>query len=502
MVEQKAFGTEDFCRFARLFRNAFLLEDNLVLNPARMPVFIPQTDALAKRQAKVLRGKSALNKIGVVTRIAVFAAAVTCIVLGVLYPKTFGLTIFIVGFFNYLLLIALRLSNNIGQLSESKQPSADAEPEVWPVFSILIPLKNEGEVVRGTVQAIADLDYPDVLKQVIVVVEETDRMTLDTLETLELPANFEVLQISEQPPFTKGRALLHALRAARGEYLTVYDAESRPEPQQLRKAARALSGSGGLWCFQAKIHISNRHTNWITRNFAIEYYEWYERHLRELSDQGLPFGLGGNSFFVARDILEQAGAWDPYNVTEDADLAVRLVEKNVRLRLLDSVTTEACPEHAPDWINQRTRWSKGLFVTQLAHLIRSLGIRQFGFAGWINFWLPMVCAGLVPFFNTFVPVYLLLGGFSFEWLLAMSGSLWMVLLINLISSTLLNRQTCRRLGMRIRAARALGDVMMYLFLHLGAGYKAYFEYFWSPLQWHKTAHSEAETPPEPVLTVP
>lgn len=467
-----------------------------------MPVFIPQTDALAKRQAKVLRGKSALNKIGVVTRIAVFAAAVTCIVLGVLYPKTFGLTIFIVGFFNYLLLIALRLSNNIGQLSESKQPSADAEPEVWPVFSILIPLKNEGEVVRGTVQAIADLDYPDVLKQVIVVVEETDRMTLDTLETLELPANFEVLQISEQPPFTKGRALLHALRAARGEYLTVYDAESRPEPQQLRKAARALSGSGGLWCFQAKIHISNRHTNWITRNFAIEYYEWYERHLRELSDQGLPFGLGGNSFFVARDILEQAGAWDPYNVTEDADLAVRLVEKNVRLRLLDSVTTEACPERAPDWINQRTRWSKGLFVTQLAHLIRSLGIRQFGFAGWINFWLPMVCAGLVPFFNTFVPVYLLLGGFSFEWLLAMSGSLWMVLLINLISSTLLNRQTCRRLGMRIRAARALGDVMMYLFLHLGAGYKAYFEYFWSPLQWHKTAHSEAETPPEPVLTVP
>lgn len=467
-----------------------------------MPVFIPQTDALAKQQAKVLRGKSALNKIGVVARVAVLAAAVTCITLGVLYPKTIGLAIFILGFFNYLLLIALRLSNNIGTLSGAKSASVAAEPDILPVFSILVPLKNEGEVVRGTVQAIAELDYPDVLKQVIVVVENTDRMTLDTLEALDLPANFEVLQIPEQPPFTKGRALLHALRIARGEYITVYDAESRPEPQQLSKAARALSSPDGPWCFQAKIHISNRRTNWITRNFAGEYYEWYERHLLELSDEGLPFGLGGNSFFVARDVLEQAGAWDPYNVTEDADLAVRLIEKKVRLRLLDSVTTETCPEQAQEWINQRTRWNKGLFVTQRVHLFRSIGIRQFGFAGWLNFWLPMVCAGLVPFFNTFVPVYLMFGGFPLLWLLVMSGSLWTVFFINLISSTLLNRLTYRRLGMRISVARAFGDVLLYLFLHLGAGYKAYLEYFLSPLQWHKTAHSETETAPKPALTVP
>lgn len=467
-----------------------------------MPVFNPRTDTLAEQQASVLRGKSALPKIGVVARAVVLTAMGTGIALGVLYPKTIGLTIFILGFLNYLLLIALRLSNNIGSLSGSKVSSVEAEPDRWPVFSILVPLKHEGEVVRGTVQAIADLDYPDVLKQVVVVVEETDQMTLGMLAAIELPANFEVLRIPEQPPFTKGRALLHALRAARGEYLTVYDAESRPEPQQLRKAARALTGLGDPWCFQAKIHISNRQANWITRNFAVEYYEWYERHLRELSDQELPFGLGGNSFFVAREVLEQAGAWDPYNVTEDADLAVRLVENNVRLRLLDSTTTETCPERARDWINQRTRWNKGLFVTQLVHLFRSIGTRQFGFAGWVNFWLPMVCAGLVPFFNTFVPVYLLLGGFSFHWLLAMSGSLWIVFFINLLSSTLLNQLSCRRLGMRISAARALGDVFLYLFLHLGAGYKAYWEYFSSPLQWHKTAHSETESAPKPVLTVP
>ncbi len=467
-----------------------------------MPVFIPQTDALAKQQVRLLRHKSALYKIGVLTRVVVLTAMVACIVLGSLYPKTIGLTLFVLGFFNYLLLIALRLSNNIGQLSGSKSTTAQTDPDIWPVFSILVPLKHEGEIVRGTVSAIADLDYPDVLKQVIVVVEETDSTTLDMLEALELPANFEVLRIPEQPPFTKGRALLHALRVARGEYITVYDAESRPEPEQLRKAARALSTPGGPWCFQAKIHISNRRTNWITRNFAGEYYEWYERHLRELSDQELPFGLGGNSFFVAREVLEQAGAWDPYNVTEDADLAVRFVEKNVHLRLLNSVTTETCPERMRDWVNQRTRWNKGLFVTQLVHLPRSLGIRQFGFAGWINFWLPMVCSGLVPFFNTFVPAYLLLGGFSFQWLLAMSGSLWTVLLINLISSTLLNRLTYRRLGMRVSVTRAFCDVVAYLFLHLGAGYKASFEYFLVPLQWHKTEHETPIMPQKPVLTVP
>ena len=135
-------------------------------------------------------------------------------------------------------------------------------------------------------------------------------------------------------------------------------------------------------------------------------------------------------------------------------------------------------------------------------MVSANDIRQFGFTGWVNFWLPMVRAGLVPFFNTFVPVYLLLGGFPLLWLLVMSGSLWTVFFINLFSSTLLNRLTYRRLGMRMSVARAFGDVLLYLFLHLGAGYKAYLEYFWSPLQWHKTAHSETETTPKPALTVP
>ncbi|MEQ1743797.1 MAG: glycosyltransferase [Saprospiraceae bacterium] len=462
---------------------------------------IQQTDALAKRQTNILGNKSAVHKIGPVVRIALFAVATGVLVAGVYFPKTIGLSLFVAGFFNYLILIAFRLSNNVGQLTESAPKQALADPLYWPSFTIIVPLKNEGEVVHGTLQAIADLDYPDVLKQVIVVVEETDTMTLSALSDADLPSNFERLLIPEKLPFTKGRALLHALRSARGEYVTVYDAESRPEPFQLRQAAQALAVPGGPWCLQASIRISNQSVNWITRNFAGEYYEWYERHLRELSDQDMPFGLGGNSFFISRALLEEAGAWDPYNVTEDADLAVRLIEKNVRLRLLDSVTTETCPERMADWTNQRTRWNKGLFVTQLVHLPRSVAIRQFGHVGWINFWLPMTCAGLVTFFNTFVPVFLMFGGFPFQWLFVLSGSLWTLFFVNLVSSTLINKLTYKRLGIRVGATRAFLDVLAYLVLHLGAGYKAYAEYFWSPLHWHKTAHKESQKPEKTVLNI-
>ncbi|MFN0013005.1 MAG: glycosyltransferase [Saprospiraceae bacterium] len=463
---------------------------------------IQQTDALANHQTGILRNKSAVHKIGPVVRITLFALATGLLVAGVHFPKTVGLFLFITGFFNYLILIAFRLSNNVGQLARSAPKQAPFDPEYWPSFTIIVPLKREGEVVHGTLRAIASLDYPDVLKQVIVVVEETDTMTLSALRDADLPSNFERLLIPEQLPFTKGRALLHALRSARGEYVTVYDAESRPEPQQLRQAARVLAMPGGPWCLQASIRISNQSTNWITRNFASEYYEWYERHLRELSDQEMPFGLGGNSFFISRALLEEASAWDPYNVTEDADLAVRLIEKQVRLRLLDSVTTETCPERMTDWTNQRTRWNKGLFVTQLVHLPRSVAIRQFGFAGWLNFWLPMACSSLVPFFNTFVPVYLICGGFSFQWLFVLSGSLWLMFLINVVCSTLINKLTYKRLGIRASYATAFFDVLAYLVLHLGAGFKAYAEYFWSPLHWHKTAHKEAQTTKESVLNIP
>lgn len=462
--------------------------------PLQNKPLLPHIDARAWKQVEILASKSAIFKIQWPNRLIAVLFWIGITLFGILYPFTIGLAIFSIGFFNYVLLLSFRLSNNFTRKSSATENTLLQEPVIWPSFSVIVPLKEEDDVIHATLQAIHALVYPNHLKQVIIVVEDTDLMTQKSLRNAVLPANFQVLYIPTAPPFTKARALLHALKQATGTYITVYDAESRPEPYQLKKAALALLDSATETCFQAKIKISNQTQNWITRNFAGEYYEWYERHLSELSARGLPFGLGGNSFFISKDALERAGAWDPFNVTEDADLSVRLAENGVQLRILDSITTESCPETPKNWINQRTRWNKGLFITQLVHLKRTLRNPHFKGESWLSFWLPMISAALVPFFNFYIPFYMTWGHLSYPILLVLSTTLWVLFFFNLLCSLLINVLTYQRLGMGSYGLWVLTDWFGYLFLQIMAGFKAYAEYFISPMYWHKTEHIEQHTP--------
>ncbi|MCA0229272.1 MAG: glycosyltransferase [Bacteroidetes bacterium] len=448
-------------------------------------------DSRAQFQLSLLGDKTALLKIGKSTRILLLSLVVVVIVTGVFFSQTLGLFFFGLGFLNYILLLSFRVSNNFYRRTK-KSITASMRVEEWPKFSILVPLKNEDEVIHATLQAIENLDYPSDRKEVLIVVEDTDLVTQRSLAQIDLPFSFRIIHIPELPPFTKGRALLYALSEATGTYLTVYDAESRPEPSQLKVAATALLQANNETCFQSKIRISNAGTNWLTRNFAGEYYEWYERHLSELSAQGLPFGLGGNSFFVSKKALEEAGAWDPFNVTEDADLSVRLSENGVKLQILDSVTTETCPDTPKGWINQRTRWNKGLFITQLVHLGRTFMSDIWRGEAWISFWLPMISAALVPFFNLYIPIYMTWGNLSLWNVYVMSVALWGLFSLNLVFTCAINYLTYRRMGIVVSPLRILKDWFLYLILHIASGVKAYAEYFISPLYWHKTQHLEDE----------
>jgi glycosyltransferase XagB len=455
-----------------------------------------QADEYAQQQLSILGNYSAYHQIITFKRLLLFLIWISVTVTGIIAPMSAGIVIFCTGFINYLILLAFRISNNAVESNSSSQPFDETGSDQWPSFSILVPLKNENEVIEATLAAIDLLHYPDNLKQVIIIVEETDTVTQQSLSAIDLPYNFEILYIPENTPHTKARALLHGLKVATGEYLTVYDAESRPEPDQLKKAALSLTGSSIPLCLQAKIKISNQDTNWLTRNFAAEYHEWYYGRLYKLSASGLPFGLGGNSFFISTSELEKAGSWDPFNVTEDADLSVRLVRHGVQLQLLDSITTESCPSEISSWINQRTRWNKGLFTTQLVHIPKSLSGSGFSAAGWRSFWSPMVCAAFVPFFNLYIPLYMLFSKLPFPLLSLFNMGLWLLFGFNLVVAGMISRRTYRNLKLKKSLAAVFLDSFRYLFLQIAAGFKAYFEYFISPLQWHKTAHHENETKPD------
>jgi cellulose synthase/poly-beta-1,6-N-acetylglucosamine synthase-like glycosyltransferase len=202
----------------------------------------------------------------------------------------------------------------------------------------------------------------------------------------------------------------------------------------------------------------------------------------------LPFGLGGNSFYISKENMLKAGSWDPFNVTEDVDLSVRLVRNGIKLCIFESYTDENCPETAGNWLNQRTRWNKGLFITQLVHLRKSFLKEGFSLKGWFSFWLRMVCGTMLPFFNIYISLYILFSYSLFKFTYVFSISLWGLLCINILISLIINAMNYKKLGISQSFFITFFDVIRYLFLQIIAGYRAFWEYFIAPLKWNKTLH--------------
>jgi glycosyltransferase XagB len=170
-------------------------------------------------------------------------------------------------------------------------------------------------------------------------------------------------------PQTKPRALNYALCFARGSLLTIYDAEDIPDPRQLRRAAAAFAVlPQDTACLQAELVFDNANENWLTRQFTIEYAMLFGMILPALAAHRLPLPLGGTSNHFRIDALRRAGAWDAYNVTEDADLGIRLARLGFDTDTITSCTYEEANVSLRNWMRQRTRWMKGFLATWLVHM--------------------------------------------------------------------------------------------------------------------------------------
>lgn len=253
-----------------------------------------------------------------------------------------------------------------------------------PDYTVLVPLYREGAVLPTLVERLSQLRYPTERLQILLLVEEDDEETRGALETVTLASSFEVVLVPPSEPRTKPKACNHGMTVARGEFCVIYDAEDRPDPEQLLKAVagfRRLPSS--VVCIQAELQYWNPDTNWLTRCFAAEYAVNFGLWLRGLDRFRLPIPLGGTSNHFRAEALADLGAWDPHNVTEDADLGVRIFRRGWGVRMMDSVTEEEANSRVGNWIRQRSRWIKGFYQTWLVHmrspvqLFRDLGFRDF-----------------------------------------------------------------------------------------------------------------------------
>ncbi len=278
-----------------------------------------------------------------------------------------------------------------------------------PTYSVLVPLFREAAILPDLVEALAAIDYPCAKLDVLIILEECDHETRRAAELVELPGFMRVIVVPDRQPRTKPKALNAALPFARGAYVAVFDAEDIPARDQLRKAARAFAaGKGRYACLQARLAIYNPRASWLTRQFTAEYATLFHALLPSLVAANVPIPLSGTSNHFPRKVLE-AGGWDPYNVTEDADLGIRLTRsRHGEIGLLDSATREEAPSEFRQWLPQRTRWIKGWLQTLLVHtrepsrLLSELGLwRSFAFMALIGgFVLSVLCYPL--FLMTFI----------------------------------------------------------------------------------------------------
>ena len=244
-----------------------------------------------------------------------------------------------------------------------------------PTYTILIALYREARIVPRLLRAVTAIDYPASKLDVKFIVEADDGETAAALASAHLPGFVEVIVAPPGEPRTKPRALNVALPLARGEFVTVYDAEDVPDPGQLRLAVSLFRRSEPeVACLQARLVIDNAADCWLTRMFALEYAALFDVTNPALVRFDLPVPLGGTSNHFRRSVLQSLGGWDPWNVTEDADLGMRLAMAGYRVADLPSSTLEEAPRHFGAWLRQRTRWMKGFLQVSVTHTRRPVRI--------------------------------------------------------------------------------------------------------------------------------
>ena len=428
--------------------------------------------------------------------------ALTLVAPVVSFLALFGLVLAFVTLGN-----AMKIAAAVAQLRAQNARPAGTEPVHTlrkPPVSVLVPLYREPDIAPRLIKRLGALAYPRELLDVLLVVEEDDHLTRSALAASGLPHWMRVIPVPDSDLRTKPRALNYALNFARGQIIGVYDAEDAPASDQIHRVVDCFAQNGpDLACVQGVLDYVNPHTNWLSRCFTIEYAVWFRLILPGLARLGLVVPLGGTTLFFRRETLEKLGGWDAHNVTEDADLGLRLARHGYRTELLSTVTMEEANCRIWPWIKQRSRWLKGYAMTYAVHMRDPVLLwRQLGtwrFAGvQLLFLGTLVQFLLAPVLWSF---WLMLFGVGHPAASTLpSGALIGVSVIFLLSEASSLAISLAALKHKRHRALRVWAISLHLYFPLAvvAAWKGIWEMLTSPFYWDKTAHGlhddDAQTP--------
>lgn len=374
-----------------------------------------------------------------------------------------------------------------------------------PRVSVLVPLLKEKEIAGQLIARLSQLTYPKSLLSIVLVLEENDTLTQQTLARTTLPDWMSVVEVPKTEGITtKPRALNYALNFCDGSIIGVWDAEDWPEADQIEKVvSRFHFAPKDVACLQGVLDYYNSRSTWLARCFTIEYAIWWRIVMPGIARLGLVVPLGGTTLFFRREVLEELGGWDAHNVTEDADLGVRLARRGYRTELLHTVTREEATSRAWPWVRQRSRWLKGFLITYCVHmqrprqllqdlgLWRFLGVQTLFLAAVSQFaTAPVLWSFWITLLGLGHPVAAVLGS-PFVW-----GCVVMFLSTEALAIVMgvvaLARPEHRHL------LPFIPSMMLYFMLGTLASYKALWELVRTPFYWDKTQHGVTQqTDPAP-----
>ena len=375
-----------------------------------------------------------------------------------------------------------------------------------PRYTILVPLYHEANVLHDLITGLEALDYPKQKLDIKLLLEEDDSETQEAADNEALPPYFQKLIVPRDGPRGKPRACNYGLRHAKGEYCVIFDAEDQPEPDQLKKAIVAFRKSTERTiCVQAKLTHYNRDQNLLTKWFTMEYLTWFDLYLPALNALNAPIPLGGTSNHFRTDALREVGGWDPFNVTEDADIGIRVAREGWETRVIDSATYEEATSQLGNWTNQRSRWIKGYMQTWLVHMRNPWKLLdEVGPSGFLSIQVMILGTFLAYFINPIVWTLLLV------WFATHAAAIQatypapvlypavVALLAGNLTFVYAPVMACLRRGYVEGVKYALVSPFYWALMSVAA-WKALYELIFKPHYWQKTRHglvkaSVARTP--------
>lgn len=367
---------------------------------------------------------------------------------------------------------------------------SDAE---LPVYTVLVPLRDEAQMVGQLARGMRALDYPPEKLDVRFVVESRSPATITAVQHELYDPRFELLVVPDALPRTKPKAMNYAMPLVSGQFVVVYDAEDIPDPGQLRLAASTFAAHPELECLQAELVIDNARESLLAAQFAGEYAGQFGLMLPLLARLGLPMPLGGTSNHFRTETLRQLGGWDSFNVTEDADLGVRLARSGLGTATIASQTGEEAPLTADAWLKQRTRWMKGWMQTLIVHnsdprgLLRDLGWR--GFLGFQIYVGSMVLSAPLHSMFLLSLLWTAIAGYRAPSFDAWDGLAGFIFVVGYAGPAMLVFMGLKRLGRYDLMLQQLA-LPIYWMLHSVAVALALVELVRQPHFWAKTAHGK------------